>query len=74
MYLVTYPDYIDKEIIELIRESNNSILYIPPYSPNYNPIEGVFHILKYKIRTKNEEINKINIKSSRVYRTGNWYN
>ena len=53
-----------KEIIELIRESNNSILYIPPYSPNYNPIEGVFHILKYKIRTKNEEINKINIKNT----------
>jgi len=53
-----------KEIIDIIKESNNEALYIPPYSPDYNPIEGVFHILKHKIRTKNEEINKMNIKNT----------
>lgn len=46
-----------KEIIQLIEESKNTPLFIPPYSPQFNPIEGVFHILKHKIRLKNEKIN-----------------
>jgi transposase len=51
-----------KEIKELILKSKNKIIYIPPYSPEYNPIEGVFHILKNKIRQKDEIINEKNIK------------
>lgn len=50
-----------KEIKELILKSKNKIIYIPPYSPEYNPIEGVFHILKNKIRQKDEIINEKNI-------------
>ena len=45
-----------KEIINLIRETQNIPLFIPPYSPEFNPIEGVFHILKHKIRSKNEVV------------------
>lgn len=53
-----------KEIINLIKESNNVPLFIPPYSPDFNPIEGIFHILKHKIRQKNELINKKTIEET----------
>lgn len=46
------------KIKKLIVESGNKILFIPPYSPDFNPIEHVFHILKNKIRQKMCEINK----------------
>lgn len=49
------------DILELIKNSHNVPLFIPPYSPDFNPIENVFHILKHKIRTKNEAINIPNI-------------
>lgn len=38
-----------KEIIKLIKDSGNEVLFIPPYSPQYNPIEIVFHMLKSKL-------------------------
>lgn len=50
-----------KDIINLINNSGNIPLFIPPYSPQFNPIEGVFHILKQKIRNSYEPITKINI-------------
>lgn len=33
-------------IRKLIEESNNTILFIPPYSPQFNPIEEVFSLFK----------------------------
>ena len=30
--------------------NNNKILYIPPYSPQFNPIEEVFSFVKNKIK------------------------
>ena len=39
-----------KRILELINNSNNKILFIPPYSPDFNPIEEVFSELKSFIR------------------------
>lgn len=35
-----------KRIRELIEDSGNCIIYIPPYSPDFNPIEEVFSKLK----------------------------
>lgn len=40
-----------KEIIKLIKANNTNILFIPPYSPEFNPIEMVFHIIKSRLRT-----------------------
>ena len=39
-----------KRILELITKSNNKILFIPPYSPDFNPIEEVFAELKSFVR------------------------
>ena len=50
-----------KAIIELIKNSGNDIIYIPPYSPEFNPIEVAFHMLKHKIRKELCEINSNNI-------------
>ncbi len=50
-----------KEIIEIIKKSGNEVLFIPPYSPQFNPIECVFHILKSKLRADKKQINIKNI-------------
>ena len=39
-----------KRILELVTKSNNKILFIPPYSPDFNPIEEVFSKMKSYIR------------------------
>lgn len=39
-----------KRILELIKKSNNEVLFIPPYSPDFNPIEEVFSKMKMYIR------------------------
>ena len=44
-----------KVILEIIKESKNEVLFIPPYSPEFNPIEEVFSEMKSFIR------NNINI-------------
>jgi transposase len=41
-----------KRVIKIIEDSKNKILYIPPYSPDFNPIEEVFSKMKTYIRTK----------------------
>ena len=37
-------------IREVIENSGNHVLFIPPYSPDFNPIEEVFSKLKFYIR------------------------
>ena len=39
----------NKKIKECIQQQNN-IMYIPPYSPELNPIEMSFHVIKNKLR------------------------
>lgn len=39
-----------KRILELVTKSRNTILFIPPYSPDFNPIEEVFSKMKAYIR------------------------
>ena len=36
---------------ELIRECGARVLYLPPYSPDLNPIENVFAKVKQRLRT-----------------------
>jgi transposase/glycerol-3-phosphate cytidylyltransferase-like family protein len=36
----------NKELIKIIKDSGNRIMYIPPYSPNHNPIENLFSVIK----------------------------
>ena len=38
------------ETRKLIEDSDNIPLFIPPYSPNFNPIENVFHSIKNQMR------------------------
>ncbi len=41
-----------KKVIEIIEKSNNKVLFIPPYSPEFNPIEKVFSVFKNYINKK----------------------
>lgn len=46
-------------IEKIIKDNNHNILKLPPYSPNLNPIENIFGILKeiYKKNNKNNYYN-----------------
>jgi len=46
-----------EEIKKIIKDSNNEIIYTPPYSPKYNPIEEVFSEFKSYIRKNTSVIN-----------------
>jgi len=39
-----------KEVEEYCKENNITLLFLPPYSPEYNPIERVWSFLKSKIK------------------------
>jgi hypothetical protein len=36
----------DEELVELIEEIGGKVIYLPPYSPDFNPIETAFSSLK----------------------------
>jgi transposase len=39
------------ELVELCREAGVELAFLPPYSPDFNPIEQSFHALKEWMRT-----------------------
>jgi putative transposase len=52
----------NKNLISIIESSENYLLFIPPYSPDYNPIENLFSIIKNKVKKqKNNKIINNNI-------------
>ena len=65
-----------EKVVNLIKETKNYPLFIPPYSPDLNPIENVFSMFKSKLQKKehiNEEIisntfEKINQKFGKIYK------
>ena len=48
--------HYNKEMLKLIQNSNNYVLFTPPYSPDFNPIENVFGIIKNLYRKKYNNI------------------
>jgi transposase len=36
----------DEALVELIEETGGKVVYLPPYSPDFNPIETAFSTLK----------------------------
>jgi transposase len=36
----------DEALVELIKETGGKMVYLPPYLPDFNPIETAFSILK----------------------------
>ncbi len=41
-----------KKVREVIENAGHILLYLPPYSPDYNPIENVFGTIKKILRYK----------------------
>lgn len=41
---------------EIIEEAGHILLYLPPYSPDLNPIENRFAIIKQALKTKNANL------------------
>jgi hypothetical protein len=43
----------DNELITLLEELGCHVVFLPPYSPDYNPIETAFSVVKSWIRRNN---------------------
>lgn len=52
-----------REITSIFYNSSNELLFIPPYSPQFNPIEFVFSQMKQNLNVYTKDIHK-NIKNS----------
>jgi transposase/predicted transcriptional regulator len=51
-----------KIVKEVAKQKNYDLLYVPPYSPIFNPIEGIFSIIKrnyYKCKSIQESLENI---------------
>ena len=54
-----------RESIKKLKKINAKILYLPPYSPNFAPVEEFFGIMKMKIKKQwIEEVVKLNTKAN----------
>lgn len=42
--------HVDQAVIEVITSAGHKIKYLPPYSPDFNPIELTFSVLKSWLR------------------------
>ena len=61
-----------KTFINLANTRGWKILYTPPYSPQYNPIELVFsHVKRHFRKTRNIEESFANIKSACIIKSIN---
>jgi transposase len=49
------------KVKELIEEAGCRLLYLPPYSPDFNPIEHLWSALKKNLRTHNTTKDKFDI-------------
>ena len=43
-----------QEMKDLLRDAGILLLYLPPYSPDYNPIEELFSYAKYYLKEHDE--------------------
>ena len=44
-----------KDVLKAIEDSGKNVIFVPPYSPQYNPIEHVFSSMKNSFRRMKEE-------------------
>jgi hypothetical protein len=47
-------------LVELVDAAGHELLYLPPYSPDMNPIEQTFNVLKAWIRRQIEQAQRFN--------------
>ena len=61
-FLMDNVSFHKSKLITNSLTNNNKIIYIPPYSPQFNPIEEVFSFIKNKIKftTNNNKIDEAN--------------
>lgn len=57
LVLDNVPFHHSNNVKKYIEDKNVKILYTPPYSPWFNPIENIFGIIKNKFR-KNKNISE----------------
>lgn len=54
--------HVNQSSKELCNNCGVKVLYLPPYSPDYNPIEEFFSVLKVKLKRHNSLLTIVNFK------------
>ena len=49
------PFHHSNEVLKVINDYGKKVVFVPPYSPQYNPIEHVFSSIKTSFRRMQEE-------------------
>ena len=49
-----------QELKDLVRDAGILLLFLPPYSPDYNPIEELFSYAKYYLKEHDEIAQALN--------------
>lgn len=52
LVLDNLPTHKVKAAVEAVRAADATVLYLPPYSPDFNPIEQVFSKIKTELRRR----------------------
>ncbi len=47
------------EVLKVMNDCGKKVVFVPPYSPQYNPIEHVFSSMKASFRRMQEEESEI---------------
>lgn len=70
------PFHKNKEMLDFIESAGHKVIFTSPYSPNNNPIENIFSIIKrsYFTAIKNKNKNTKNIKESIIEGINNTQN
>ncbi len=63
----------NKRVREVIEKAGCRLLYLPPYSPDLNPIEHCWHVLKNAIRKRKRNLN-LSISEAVNQEVGNYLN
>ena len=53
-------------VVEMIQEVGALVHFLPPYSPDYNPIEEAFSKVKTTLRTMDREAESLEDRSSEL--------
>ena len=47
------PFHKRRDIVDMIATAGHTVMFLPPYAPQLNPIEEVFSVWKGKIKAQN---------------------
>ena len=58
----------DETLVESVEEVGGKVVYLPPYSPDFNPIEYSFSVIKHVLKALEREHSNITFRVQKVFK------